>query len=372
MTAEEPRMPATSTPSGSQPAILVIEDQEPNRRVVEALLSNSGFDVVAAASGAEGLARLADGLPDCVLLDMRMPGMDGFAVLEQLRANPETRHLPVVFLTAETDREVLVRAFEAGAVDYITKPFVAEELLARVRTHVELKQSRDALSRLAMEKQQVAEIVAHDLRNYFANISFAAEMLLDDDTAPLEKRRRLADSIRASTTSGMLFLQAFLEQQSDQQRGLVVDPLPVRQLLHEAIDLLQRAADEKKIVLSMHQAETLVVCGQRASVTHILTNLLSNAIKYSPAASTITIGAARHGDRARLQVQDRGPGITPRDQERLFQRYVRLSTTPTQGESSTGLGLSLAKHKARAMGGDLWYDPRPGGGSVFTLELPLA
>jgi signal transduction histidine kinase len=357
---------------GSQPLILVIEDQEPNRAVVGALLTHAGFEVAPAASGAAGLALLADQLPDCVLLDMRMPGMDGFEVLEKLRANPETRHLPVVFLTAETDREVLVRAFEAGAVDYITKPFVAEELLARVRTHVELKQSRDALARLAAEKQQVAEIVAHDLRNYFANISVAAEMLLDDTQAPLEKRKRLAESIRASTSSGMLFLQAFLEQQTEQQRGVVVEPLPVRHLLHEAIDLLERSANEKGIMLDMHQTETLVCCGQRAAVSHILTNLLSNAIKYSPSSSTITVAASRQGDRARVQVQDRGPGISPRDQERLFQRYVRLSSTPTQGESSTGLGLSLAKHKARAMGGDLWYDARPGGGSIFTLELPLA
>jgi signal transduction histidine kinase len=357
---------------GNQPLILVVDDQEPNLRVVGALLTRAGFDVVPAMSGPEALERLQASPPDCVLLDMRMPGMDGFAVLEKLRADPETRHLPVVFLTAETDREVLVRAFEAGAVDYITKPFVAEELLARVRTHVELKQSRDALARLAAEKQQVAEIVAHDLRNYFANISFAAEMLLDDTSAPLEKRKRLAESIRASTASGLLFLQAFLEQQSQQQRGLAVEPLPVRQLLHEAIDLLQRAADEKNITLSMHQSETLVVWGQRASVSHILTNLLSNAIKYSPPGSIVSIVAGKHADHARLQVQDRGPGISPRDQERLFQRYVRLSPTPTQGESSTGLGLSLAKHKARAMGGDLWYDPRQGGGSTFTLELPLA
>jgi len=119
-------------------------------------------------------------------------------------------------------------------------------------------------------------------------------------------------------------------------------------------------------------SETLVVSGQRASVSHILTNLLSNAIKYSPPGSIVSIAAGKHADHARLQEQDRGPGISPRDQERLFQRYVRLSPNPTQGESSTGLGLSLAKHKARAMGGDLWYEPRQGGGSTFTLELPLA
>jgi PleD family two-component response regulator len=106
-----------------------------------------------------------------------MPGMDGFEVLKQLRETPETSDLPVIFLTADNDRENLVRAFAAGAIDYITKPFVAEELLARVLTHVDLKKSRDSLRRFAQEKQEMAELVAHDLRNYFANIIFAADLL---------------------------------------------------------------------------------------------------------------------------------------------------------------------------------------------------
>jgi two-component system sensor histidine kinase/response regulator len=362
--------PATAQASpGTQPAILVIDDQEPNLRVVEALLTHAGFEVVAAASGADGLARLGSLPLDCVLLDMRMPGMDGFAVLEQLRAQPDTRHLPVVFLTAETDREVLVRAFEAGAVDYITKPFVAEELLARVRTHVELKQSRDALARLAMEKQQVAEIVAHDLRNYFANISFAAEMLLDDTQAPLEKRKRLAESIRASTTSGMLFLQAFLEQQSQQQRGLAVEPLPVRQLLHEAIDLLQRAADEKNITLSMHQAETLVVCGQRASVSHILTNLLSNAIKYSPDGGEVVIAASRAAGRVTVSVTDSGLGIPAAEQPHVFEKFFRAERGPAARVGGTGLGLALAHEIVVAHGGRMGLESTEGAGSRFWFEL---
>src|SRR4249919_2879999 len=160
-----------------QPVVLVIDDQQANVRMVGALLTRSGYQVLPALGGLEGLEQARAHTPDVVLLDMKMPGMDGFEVMDRLREDAQTRDLPVIFLTADNDRENLVRAFASGAVDYVTKPFVAEALIARVRTHVDLKKSRDALQRFAQEKQQMAELVAHDLRNYFANILFAAYLI---------------------------------------------------------------------------------------------------------------------------------------------------------------------------------------------------
>ncbi|WP_162140752.1 hybrid sensor histidine kinase/response regulator [Arenimonas oryziterrae] len=354
------------------PVVLVIDDQDANVRLVGQLLSRANYEVVPAMSGREGLELAVASAPDLVLLDMRMPGMTGFEVLEQLRDNPATRDIPVVFLTADNERDSLTRAFAAGAVDYITKPFVSEELLARVRTHLELKQSRDRLARVADERQQVADIVSHDLRNYFANVLFAADMLRDPDL-PVETRLRLAESIRTSADSGVLFLQAFLDQQGQQAQGTAVQPLRAGELFEHIIELLQRQAQVKQIMLRIAPAsEDIRVCGHRAGTIHVLQNMVSNALKYSPAGSEVSLQATHRGPHGRLSVLDRGPGISPRDRERLFQRYVRLSPQPTQGESSTGLGLALAKQRARTMGGDLWYDDRDGGGSMFTLELPLA
>ena len=354
-----------------QPVVLVVDDQQANVRMVGALLARAGYQVLPALSGAEGLEVARTKKPDVVLLDMKMPGMDGFEVLRQMRAEEAIRDLPVIFLTADNDRENLIRAFAAGAIDYITKPFVAEELLARVLTHVDLKRSRDALRRFAQEKQEMAELVAHDLRNYFANIIFAADLLGGSDgSGPAQKR--LVESIRTSADSGMLFLQAFLEQQEHQAHGAAIEPLPVRQMLCEVVDLLSRSASMKNIRLELMDHETVIVSGLRAGVSHVLQNLVSNAIKYSPRDSEISITAFRHGKDGRMQVMDRGPGISEEDQARLFQRFVRLSTEPTEGESTTGLGLALAKQQARAMGGNLWYELREGGGSIFTLELPLA
>lgn len=357
--------------SRATPVILIVDDQPDNVRVVGQLLAQAGFEVVPAMSGKEALELVAGEPPDLVLLDMRMPGMTGFDVLKALQEAPATRDIPVIFLTADVERDSLTRAFGAGAVDYLTKPFVPDELLVRVHTHIELKQSRDALRRIAVEKQEIAETVAHDLRNYFANILFAADMLRDSKL-PAEGRLRLIDSICSSADSGVLFLQSFLDRQSEQAQSVSVEQLSAAELLGQVVDLLKRQAQAKAIRVKIEITEAITLLGHRAAAIHILQNLLSNALKYSALATEVELVAARFGKRGRLSILDRGPGISKSDQLRLFQRYVRLSAQPTQGESSTGLGLALARQRARSIGGDVWYDARDGGGSIFTLELPLA
>jgi two-component system, sensor histidine kinase and response regulator len=302
---------------------------------------------------------------------MRMPGLNGFQVLKALQENASTRDVPVIFLTGDVERESLTRAFGAGAVDYITKPFMPDELLLRVRTHIELKQSRDALRRIASEKQSLAETVAHDLRNYFANILFAADMLREPGMSE-ESRLRLVDSICASGDSGVLFLQALLDQQSAQAQANAMEPLSASELLRQAVDLLKRQALSKSIRIDIQHGDPMLLLGHRTGVLHVLQNLLSNALKYSPPGSDILLCAVQVDQRGRLSVLDRGPGISEPDRARLFQRYVSLSARPTQGESSTGLGLALARQRARSMGGDIWHTEREGGGSVFTFDMPLA
>ncbi len=349
--------------------VMVVDDQEANVRTVGALLTRAGFDVAPCFSGIEAIDRVAVGAPDLILLDMRMPVMDGFQVLEKLRADEATRGIPVIFLTADHERESLVKAFGAGAVDYVTKPFVPEELLARVRTHAELKLVRDRLSRLAEERQQSLELIAHDLRNHFTNVLFACDLMGNDSVVPTQ-RARLGENIRSSANAGMMFLQAVLDQAADEARGVAMEPLLAAQLAQDAVDAFADRAESKAMRFDLRLDRHLLVKGQRAAISHVLQNLISNAIKYAPRESLITVAALRHEGYGRLQVMDQGPGVSAEEQSMLFRRFAPLSSQPTGGETSTGLGLSLAKQKARAMGGDLWYDARPGGGACFTLELP--
>ena len=354
------------------PVVMVVDDQSANVQVVGQLLTQADYDVVPVLDGREALALAERSPPDLVLLDLRMPGLDGFAVLEGLQALPQARDVPVVFLTADHERDNLVRAFASGAVDYITKPFIAEELLARVRTHLDLKRSRERLARVAEERQRMAEIVSHDLRNHFGNILFSADMLRDDDL-PGDVRKSLAASIRESADAGVLFLQAFLDQQHDQSHGVPVKPMLATELAERAMRLLSPQAGRKGIALRLaHEDPDLLVMAEAAGAGHVLQNLISNAIKYAPPDSEVAITTGRRGKFGAIAVHDRGPGIGAQDRENLFKRYVRLSSQPTGGESATGLGLALAKQRARTMGGDLWYEDRSGGGASFVFELALA
>src|SRR5690606_9231167 len=147
--------------------------------------------------------------PDVVLLDMRMPGMDGFAVLEHIRGRPEWADIPVLFLTAADERDLLVRAFEAGASDYLTKPFVSEELIVRVRTHSEHKRYRDQLRQTIREREDIATIVVHDLKNPLFNISLNASLLREEAEEDSETARR-ARSIESSARRAMDFVERYL------------------------------------------------------------------------------------------------------------------------------------------------------------------
>lgn len=352
-------------------AVLVVDDQPANIRIVGQLLSEAGYDVVPALNGRDALELSISSPPELILLDMRMPGLDGFGTIAELKRNERTRDIPVVFLTADSERDSLVRAFSEGAVDYVTKPFVVEELLARVHNHVELKRARDRLARMAEERQRVAEIVSHDLRNHFGNILFAVDML--DPHGAEETLTRLRQSIRSSADAGMLFLQAFLDQNGrESMEGEGCEMIPVRELFESTLNLLSRQAESKDMQLRIAADDPKAeVCCDRAGALHVLQNMVSNAIKYAPPGSEIVLETRPAGDNTmRLSVLDRGPGISAQDREKLFKRYVRLGSQPTGGESSTGLGLALAKQRARTMGGELWYEDREGGGAVFTLELP--
>ena len=198
--------------------ILVVDDQESNLLVVSALLARHGYEVATAANGNEALAILQSQPPDLVLLDMLMPGMDGFELMAEIRRSGALAQLPVVFLTVAHDRDLLVRAFESGAVDYVTKPFMPEELLARVEAHLGLKRMRDRLERLAHEREELMTLVAHDLKNPLTSIHFASEILLAG-TLDEARRQRYLEMIRDSTADAFDYIRRYLgAQQADSER----------------------------------------------------------------------------------------------------------------------------------------------------------
>jgi two-component system sensor histidine kinase/response regulator len=361
-------------PTTSTPVVLLVDDQEANIRLAASVLGAAGFDLMPALSGEQALQRLRAAPADAVLLDMRMPGMDGFAVMERLRHDPELADLPVIFVTAAHEREYVVRALEAGAADYITKPFVAEELVARVRTHTEAKRLRDRLRRAIQEREEIASVVAHDLKNPLFTISLNAGLLREQADQP-ERVAAIAGTIGESAQRALDFVSHYLEQRADVElrRGFEPKRCDPRMLLDLLLAEFEStfANKQQRMHLELDALEPVLADVNAFGV--VLRNLLSNASKYAPAGSAITL-RARSGRPGHLQlaVLDEGPGIPKAERSRLFQRFVRLSNAPTGGESSSGLGLAAAMQEAQWMGGELWYEDAPGGGACFVLELPLA
>lgn len=356
--------------------ILVVDDQQANLRVVSALLGRQDYQVSTAGDGETALAMARGETPDLVLLDMMMPGMDGFALLGELKRDPVLMRIPVVFLTAAHDRDMLLRAFDSGAMDYVTKPFMPEELLARVGAHVGLKLTRDRLERVAAERQELVNLVAHDLKNPLSSVLFASDILRNDGCRP-ERIPRYLEMIHESCTDALSYIRRYLEAQATHRVVASATSPAETSRLSEVLDWLVRRygiqyeARGLQLRVSTGEADAQVAMDGLV-LRQVAENLISNALKYAP-DSPVDLGV-RHGAPGfvQLAVEDRGPGVPPRRQRELFQPFTRLTEQDPAGGMSSGLGLSLAKQIVVGAGGDLWYEDREGGGARFVVELPEA
>jgi two-component system, sensor histidine kinase and response regulator len=367
---------STPVPSGKQrraPLVMVVDDEPINVQLIGTLLAQNNYDVLPATSGEQALERSALRKPDLAIFDLKMPGMDGIELCRRFRETPELAAVPVIFVTGVADDEGLVRCFEAGAVDFLTKPIRAAELLQRVRTHLELKFSRDRLVIKAHDCDNLTAMVAHDLKSPLASIRFSVEMLAEEPALKEERLQDLLASLVDSTDRTLAFIDDFLNRNAA-ANTVALDafkPFALKNLLQQVVERFDQYGSEKKIRVELDPTKPMEAFGDPLATEHVLENLLSNAIKFAPSGSRVRVTMEQGTPGSVLvRVLDRGPGIDESDRKHLFKRYVRLSAKPTFGESSTGLGLSIAKQLTDAMHGSLSYEPRADGGSVFILELP--
>lgn len=361
-----------ATPNtGHTGTILVVDDQAANVRVVGTLLGRKGYTVIPAHSGPEALAAVAEHAPDLILLDMMMPGMDGFELLAALREIPGLHKVPAVFLTAAQDRDLLLRAFDAGAVDYVTKPFMPEELLARVDAHVGLKLTRDRLERVARERQELVNLVAHDLKNPLSSVLFATEMLQLPDCKP-ERAPRYVQIIHESASDALGYIRSYLESQSQATHQAAAQSADLRETLDwvaRRYELQLEARGMHITVLAPDNAGQVAIAPM--VLRQVVENLVSNAMKYAPQGGELELAVqAASPGYWRVLARDRGPGIPASLQRELFKPFRRLTELDPAAGLSSGLGLSLAKQIIANAGGNLWYEDREGGGACFVIELP--
>jgi two-component system, sensor histidine kinase and response regulator len=376
ITSQEPErsapVPALLNETG--PArILVVDDQPANVQIVGTILGNLGHEIIPASDGATALKRVALRPPDLILLDLLMPGMGGCEVCQQLKENPEWKDIPVIFLSAADDKDLIVRALDAGGVDYITKPFNQAELISRVRTQLALKSARDQLKQLAEDKDELLGILAHDLKNYLGGINMSAA-LINRQVERFKDGRltQLSDNLVRSSAQAMAFVKEFLANSAmDHVFTLKLTAASLNKIAAATVQQYQEAARQKEIEIKTDfPAEAVAALADVSCLDQVLDNLISNALKFSPPGRHIFISVRSAANHAECIIRDDGPGFTVEDKARMFRRYGRLSARPTGGEPSTGLGLSIVRKLVQAMNGELLCESNPGQGATFTIRLP--
>ena len=362
--------------------ILVVDDDRLNIRILAGILKGEGYVLAEAGSGERALEAYPQFLPDLVLLDVMLPGIDGFETCRRLNKLYGDNCAPVIFITAKSESDDVVEGLGAGGVDYLPKPFKAKEVLARIRSHLQnriLAEQRkllvDQLSNANAAKNRFLGMAAHDLRNPLASIRGLAEFLREGAVGPLTVEQiDLIDTIHAASQSMLDLVNELLDVATIEAGELKIQREP-----HNLADLIARsvamtnieAAKKKTSVTFDTRGITPVLMLDAAKMRQVIDNLLSNAVKYSPPGSAITATIQSdpvHGTFG-FAVQDQGPGIPDSERDKLFKDFSRLSAQPTGGEKSTGLGLAICRMIVEAHGGTITAENLPVRGCEFRVLL---
>ena len=353
--------------------ILVVDDQASNIQILGAMLGALGHEIVPASDGAIALKRIAVHPPDLILLDLLMPVMDGFEVCRQIKAEPNWREIPIIFLSAADDKELIVRALDSGGIDYITKPFSHAELICRVRTQLMFKTTRDRLAQIAEDKDELTGILAHDLKNCLGGMNMSAQLLYGQVRRYNDPRlMKLSENLLHTSAQSLSFVKGYLANAASDQ-GFVpkLDVTNIVDVASRVVWRYQEGAHRKQLqVQTDFMEEGSAAIADASALDQVFDNLLSNALKFSPPGKTIVVAVRPADDQIECVIRDEGPGFSEADKARMFRRYGRLSARPTAGEPSTGLGLSIVRKLVQLMNGDLSCESVHGQGAAFSFRLP--
>jgi len=330
--------------------ILIVDDVITNLDLLKGLLVGQ-YNVKVANNGplALKIARMGDG-PDLILLDIMMPEMDGFQVCKELKNDPASCDIPIIFLTARTETEDIVAGFEAGGVDYLTKPFNPSELLARVNTQILIKKQKDLILKQNREQKELLHILCHDLANHFGVIIFALDLM---KMMP-DKINEYLEKIKSATRHGVDIIDLVREMRALQEKKFEVFPVTLSEIIQESVLLIGDRFDKKNVRLNVDVTEGLqVIAEKRSLVNSVINNLLTNALKFSFDGSQVLVTAYEIEDAIVLTVEDRGIGMPSDLLEHLFDISKNTSRPGTNGEAGTGFGMSLIKSFVDSYGGTI-------------------
>ena len=353
--------------------ILIVDDNQINLQVVSSFLKELNYNIVVSLDGFEAIKILKKTQIDLIVLDVMMPQMDGFETCKKIKEDDRLKEIPIIFLTAKTQTKDIIEGFQAGGVDYVTKPFNGEELKMRIRTHLELADAKQTILQFHKTRDRIYSILAHDIRSPLASIS----MLLDglagkyiDSSGP--NFDKLITEISLSTKNTLTLIQNILEWTKTQSDSISLYPeiIDVQMIVEKSISLLALNFQEKKIQLNFSIPFKTDVYIDEITVSNIFRNLISNAIKFTNSGGTVSISSSETDDYVNIVIQDTGKGMSPQIIEKIFERDEHYTCRGTNNEKGTGLGLYMVKDFVKLNKGKLKVESEIDKGTIFTISLP--
>ena len=366
----------------SEYKILIVDDVMSNVLLLKVLLTNEKFAIATASNGRQAMEQVEKENPDLVLLDVMMPDMSGFEVAQHLKSNPNTADIPIIFLTALNSTADIVKGFQVGANDFISKPFNKEELIIRVTHQISLVAAKrlilsktEELQRTIAGRDKLYSVIAHDLRSPMGSIKMVLNMLILN--LPSEKigaeMYELLTMANQTTEDVFSLLDNLLKWTKSQigKLNVVYQDVDLVEVTDGVIEIFSMVASLKKIRIHEMKPEKMMVNADIDMLKTVVRNLLSNAIKFSKENSEVLVKMEEVDGMAVVSVQDYGCGISEEGQKKLLHTDTHFSTFGTNNEEGSGLGLLLCKDFVVKNGGKLWFTSKEGKGSIFSFSIPV-
>lgn len=365
-----------SEPKGD---ILVVDDTPAYLDALRTMLREHGYRARPVPNGRLALGAVEQQRPDLILMDVEMPELNGFETCERLRADERFRDIPVIFLSSLSSTDDKVKAFSSGGVDYVTKPFQPEEVIARVETHLRLRRMQkqiadqyDALRKLEGMRDSLTHMIVHDLRSPLQGILMSMELLASEDMRPNVDVGDTSKRGLRSAQSLMQIINTLLDVNKLEAGEMRLERADgdLHTAVKGAFESLGTLVTDRTV--KVEQPDGPVPASfDHEILTRVIANLVANALKFTPKPGEVVVRISRSRGGPTIEVIDRGPGIPPEYRERIFEKFGQVDGAKNRKMPGTGLGLTFCKLALDAHGGAIGVDSEVGKGSTFWISLPV-
>lgn len=361
----------------SQYTVLVVDDVPTNVMLVQAILKKEGYTLLTTDGGVKALRIAQEKHPNLILLDIMMPEMDGYEVLQHLKSNPDTSNIPVIIMSALSDMQSIVKGYQLGATEYVTKPFQREELVKRVAHRYELfsiKRIKQELENTIESRDTLYSVIAHDLRSPLGSLKMmnnAILMMVDKNQVSTEVYEML-HMMNKTSEEIFLLLDNLLKWAKNRlsKQNLFKQQADINSIISTTTDIFIPMATQKGITITQHELDKELMGNVDIDMLKtIIRNLISNAVKFCYEKASIIVSTRTEGDYIIVSVKDSGKGIKKEDQAKLLKQNTHFTSYGTNNEKGSGLGLMLCKDFVELHDGKLWFESEEGKGTTFFFSI---